>query len=113
MPLYRNYSECQRVVWMMLPMFSLEGQGRLLATMMSLDYELTNELDSPIKDATMSYTLTQSLKTVLWEIPLAVEMGFGQWLRKEIPIKIDALGYHDKNCNEQGDCTICQEIPNM
>lgn len=113
MPLYRNYRECHRVVWMMLPMFSLEGQGRVLDTMISLDNELANELGKPISDAAMRYELTQSLKTVLWEIPLAVEMGFGQWLRKEIPIKIDALGYHDKNCNEQGDCTICQEIPNM
>jgi len=111
MPLYRNYEQCHRVVWMMLPMFSLEGQGRLLATMMSLDIELANELEHPISDANMRYVLTQELKSMLWEIPEAVEKGFGQWLKQEVALKVNALEYHDYNC--KGGCRICQEIPNI
>ena len=111
MPLYRDYKQCHRVVWMMLPMFSLEGQGKLLATMMSLDNELSNELEYPISDATMRYNLTQTLQSVLWELPEAIEMGFGKWLEKEVALKVNALEYHDYNC--KGGCRICQEIPNL
>ena len=67
-----------------------------------------NVCDSLSEEKDKRFRLWQSLKIVLWEQREAVEMGFREFARQRFNERLDALHYHDKNCNEY--CEVCAKL---
>lgn len=55
-------------------------------------------------DKNTIFMIRQVLYKFLWKKPKAIEIGFDDFLKKEINSKKEALLYHNENCN---DCLIC------
>ncbi len=41
------------------------------------------------------FTITSMFRECLWDIPEAVEMGFIEWMKKNIPERIEAIEYYE------------------
>lgn len=67
-----------------------------------------NVCDSLSEEKDKRFRLWQSLKIVLWENREAVDMGFRKFARQRFNERLDALHYHDKNCNEY--CEVCAKL---
>jgi|5_EtaG_2_1085323.scaffolds.fasta_scaffold36567_3 hypothetical protein len=67
-----------------------------------------NVCDSLSEEKDKRFRLWQSLKIVLWENNEAVEMGFRKFAKKHFNERLDALYYHDKNCNKY--CEVCAKL---
>tara|TARA_R100001463_G_scaffold83327_1_gene137886 strand:+ start:202 stop:543 length:342 start_codon:yes stop_codon:yes gene_type:complete len=67
-----------------------------------------NVCDSLSEEKDKRFRLWQSLNMVLWENQEAVDMGFRKFARKHFNERLDALHYHDKNCNKY--CEICAKL---
>lgn len=67
-----------------------------------------NVCDSLSEEKDKRFRLWQSLKIVLWENREAVDMGFRKFARHHFNERLDALHYHDKNCNKY--CEVCAKL---
>ena len=98
MPRLRNmsYDDIKRVVatfdW------SKKAKKRLKQAIVVCD-SLEGEYDK-------RFRLWQTINVVLWENNEAVDIGFRTFAKKYFNDRLDALKYHDKNCNKY--CNICK-----
>ena len=93
-----SYEDMKRVVttfdW------SKKAQTRLKQTF--------NVCDSLSEEKDKRFRLWQCLNMVLWENHEAVDIGFRPFAKKYFNERLDALHYHDKNCNEY--CEVCKKL---
>jgi len=55
--------------------------------------ELVISLDNSPKEKI--FAITSVFRECLWDIPEAVEMGFFEWMAKNIPERIEAIEYYE------------------
>ena len=55
--------------------------------------KLVMSLDNSPKEKI--FTITSTFRECLWDIPEAVEMGFVEWMMKNIPERIEAIEYYE------------------
>jgi hypothetical protein len=87
MRFFDSEKECREVVLSYLEDLSEESKIDLQVTIARIS---ERKLSSKEK----IYRITYVFRECLWDIPEAVEIGFYQWMRKHIPVRIDALKYH-------------------
>lgn len=104
MGFFKDFEECRSIVLSMMGNFSLQSQYKLKLAM--------NVCDSLIDDKDKRYRMKQTLYSILWDIPEAVNNGFKNYLDKEISKIRGFKNYHDKNCNDSENCSYCQERNN-
>lgn len=97
--LFKDYEECLSVIITIMKDFNVSHQNRIGLAI--------NVCESLVDDTDKIFRLYTPFKEMLWKIPEAVEMGFDQYMRREIPRIVDMLEYHDANCN--GNCKICDD----
>jgi hypothetical protein len=102
MGFFKDYEECRSVVITIMESFSLTSQYKLALAM--------NVCDSLIDDKDKKYRIKQTLYSVLWEIPEAVNIGFQKYLEREIDRILKFKKYHDKNCHDIKSCYYCKNI---
>jgi len=99
MGFFKDFEECRSVVLTIMERFSLQSQYKLTLAM--------NVCNSLIDDKDKRYRMKQSLYSVLWELPEAVQIGFQKYLEREISKIINFKKYHDKNCHDSKSCYFC------
>ena len=52
------------------------------------------------------FMLSQIFDSELWNHQPAIDEGFTNWKKQNIPIRLDAFKYHDVNCEKE--CKICE-----
>jgi len=104
MGFFKDFEECRSIVMSIMGKFPLKSQYKLKLAM--------NVCDSLIDDKDKRYRMKQTLYSVLWDIPEAVNIGFKNYLDKEINKIRGFIRYHDKNCNDSENCSYCQERNN-
>lgn len=73
----------------------------------TLDSQATKEFEMiDVKDKNI-FIFNQILYRYLWEIKEAIEVGFHQFILREIKERGDAIDYHDNN-NSCSNCKICK-----
>lgn len=92
MALFRDFNECKGIVSLMLKDFSEGGQKRIEDTIKYCEH-----LDD---DADKRFALTHSLKKELWDIPVAVDTGFVEYLINRVNELKILIEYKKVNDNE-------------
>ena len=54
------------------------------------------------------YAVGQLLDTALWEIPNAVNLGFVEWKKANLPLRLEAIKFHRENCDGNKKCKMCK-----
>ena len=48
------------------------------------------------------------LLCLFWDIKEAIEIGFPQYLKRELKHSKEIVEYHEYNCEGEPDCKVCQ-----
>tara|TARA_B100000085_G_scaffold226115_1_gene211728 strand:- start:324 stop:671 length:348 start_codon:yes stop_codon:yes gene_type:complete len=54
------------------------------------------------------YRIHQLLDTALWEVKEAVDDGFTEWKRNNLPLRLEAWKFHKENCQGHDKCKMCK-----
>ena len=100
--LFDNWDECFRILVLMSRDFNRNKQHKIGLAI--------NVCHSYRHDYEKIHRLHKSFRNLLWEIPEAVELGFMQYMEREILKTKEILEYHDNNCSSPIDCEICQDM---
>ena len=65
--------------------------------------------ESLIDDRDKMYRMNDTLMLCFWDIKEAIEMGFPQYLKKELKDSKEIIEYHKYNCEGEPDCKVCQD----
>ncbi len=99
--LFKDYEECYNIITIMIKDFSRNQQNTI-----GLAINVCHSLKD---DREKIYRLYTSFKKLLWGIPEAIQIGFNQYMEREILRLREILEYHDENCLSNVECKICED----
>ena len=77
-----------------------------------VEYWIKNRFEFVVSDnryqSSKKYAVGQLLDTALWEIPNAVNLGFVEWKKANLPLRLEAIKFHRENCDGNKKCKMCK-----